>query len=235
MHHPFTWFELVPYLSRYADHEHIHMLTASLVVFIITVISVCAYFVFRAVKKPELPDERFNMRNIFELIGEMLFSLANETMGEKNAKKYFPLLGSMFVFILLNNLIGLIPGFVPATDNLNTTFACGVFVFVYYNIMGFREHGIHYVKQFFGPIIWLAPFMLPIELISHGVRPVSLGLRLFGNMTGDHLVLSLFTNLVPFGVPIPFIALGLFVCAFQALIFVLLTMIYLTLALSHEH
>ena len=86
-----------------------------------------------------------------------------------------------------------------------------------------------------GPVLWLAPLMLPIELISNTVMPFSLALRLFGNITGDHLVLGIFSDLAPLGVPIPFIWLGLFVCFFQALIFVILSMIYLTLALSHEH
>ncbi|HOW16229.1 MAG TPA: F0F1 ATP synthase subunit A, partial [bacterium] len=110
-----------------------------------------------------------------------------------------------------------------------------IFVFIYYNYAGFKEHGFSYIKHYMGPMIWLAPLMFPIELISNMVRPFSLGLRLFGNITGDHLVLGIFSDLAPLIVPIPFLGLGLFVSFFQALIFVLLSMIYLTLALSHEH
>ncbi|MFH1223275.1 MAG: F0F1 ATP synthase subunit A [Pseudomonadota bacterium] len=232
--HPFTWFSLIPALEKYTTHQYIHMLTATFVGIICVIIAVIMYGKLKRIKNPEIPDAKFNMRNIFEIISQMLFSLARDTMGEGNAIKFFPALAAVFTFIFLNNLIGLIPGFLPATDNINTTFACGIFIFVYYNYIGFKEHGIGYIKHFFGPIIWLAPLMFPIELISNAVRPFSLGLRLFGNMTGDHLVLSIFTNLTPIGVPVIFLGLGLFISFFQALIFVVLSMIYLTLALSHE-
>jgi len=231
---PFTWFGLIPIVKNYADHRYIHIVTATFVAIICMLIAGIMYNKLKKIQNPEIPDERFNTRNIFELLSQMLFSLARDTMGKDNAIKFFPVLASIFLFILLNNVIGLIPGFIPPTDNVNTTFACGVFMFLYYNYMGFKEHGIGYMKHFLGPILWLSPLMFPIELISNAVRPFSLGLRLFGNMTGDHLILSIFTDLTPIGVPVIFLGLGLFVCFFQALIFVILSMIYLTLALSHE-
>ncbi len=233
--HTFSWFSLFPYLKNFTAHGYIHVLNAS---FITLICIFLAIFLNRKMKKNkniDVPNEKFNLLNFFEIISGMLFYLATEIMGEKNAKKFFPILASVFLFIFLNDLIGLVPGFLPPTDNINTTFACGIFIFIYYNYAGFREHGISYLKHFMGPMIWLTPLMLPIELISNAVRPLSLGLRLFGNITGDHLVLGIFSKLVPLGVPIPFIGLGLFVSFFQALIFVILSMIYLTLALSHEH
>ncbi|MBN1114708.1 MAG: F0F1 ATP synthase subunit A, partial [Oligoflexia bacterium] len=205
----FNWFNLVPFLDKYSSHKTVHMLMASLITVICIIISVVMYKKFRKIKDPEIPDDKFTGRTIFELLGEVLLALASDVMGEKSARKFFPVLASVFLFIFLNNAISLIPGFVPATDNLNTTLACGIFIFLYYNYVGVKEHGIAYFKHFLGPILWLSPLMLPIELISHSVRPLSLGLRLFGNITGDHLVLGIFSDLVPVGVPVVFMGLGL--------------------------
>lgn len=123
----------------------------------------------------------------------------------------------------------------PATDNINTTLTLGLFIFIVYNYFGFREHGIHYLKQFMGPLLLLAPLMVIIEVISHLVRPMSLGLRLQGNMMGDHTVLGIFLDLVPYGLPIVFYGLGLFVCFMQAFVFTMLSMIYVSMAISHDH
>jgi F-type H+-transporting ATPase subunit a len=160
--------------------------------------------------------------------------LVDQVMGH-GSQKYVPLIGAIFVYILFNNFFGLVPGVTPATENLNTTLAAGLSVFVLYNAFGLKENGIGYLKHFLGPLIWLAPLMLPIELISHLVRPASLGLRLMGNMTGDHTVLGIFLNLVPIGVPIIFYVLGMFVCFVQAFVFSLLSMVYISLATAHDH
>jgi F-type H+-transporting ATPase subunit a len=141
----------------------------------------------------------------------------------------------LFTFVFINNVIGLLPGFLPPTDNFNTTLALGVFVFLYYNYQGIRAQGIvGHIKHFMGPVWYLAILIFPIELISHTVRPLSLGLRLKGNMEGDHLVLSIFSGLVPYIVPIPFYVIGLFVCFMQAFVFTLLTMVYISLATAHH-
>jgi F-type H+-transporting ATPase subunit a len=131
--------------------------------------------------------------------------------------------------------MALIPGFVPPTDNINTNLAMSLTVFVYYHIMGVKAHGLKgYLKHFMGPILWLAPLIFVTEIIGHCVRPLSLSLRLFGNITGDHLVLGIFSNLVPVLVPVAFLALGLFVSFIQAFVFSLLSMIYINLATAHE-
>ncbi len=221
----FSWFPV---------NDYNHVLTSILVAIISVLI---AFFVSRTIKyspNSEIPDTKFNFRNIIELLSEMLLSLLTDVMGEHNAKKFFPALASVFLFILFNNLIGLIPGFRPPTENINTTLACGLFIFIYYNYVGFKERGLSYIKNFSGPILWLAPLMFPIELVSNGFRPVSLALRLFGNMTGDTLVVAIFSGLAPIGVPVIFMAFGIFVAFFQAIIFVILSTIYLTLALSHD-
>lgn len=182
-----------------------------------------------------VPDKGFSFRNVFESFGEFLFDLARNIMGEKDAKTYFTMIVTVFMVIFLNNLIGIIPGFLPPTDNFNTTLAMGIFVFIYYNYHGIRAQGfIGHMKHFLGPVVGLAPLMLIIELISHAVRPISLGLRLKGNMEGDHLVLSIFSDLVPYLVPVPFYALGIFVSFIQAFVFTLLTMIYIGSAVEHH-
>ncbi len=187
------------------------------------------------VKNSVIPDRGITFRNVFEALGQFVYNLARNIMGEEEAKKYFTVIMLLFTFVFANNLIGLLPGFLPPTDNFNTTLALGIFVFLYYNYQGIRAQGIvGHIKHFMGPVWYLAILIFPIELISHTVRPLSLGLRLKGNMEGDHLVLSIFSGLVPYIVPIPFYVIGLFVCFMQAFVFTLLTMVYISLATAHH-
>lgn len=182
-----------------------------------------------------IPASKLSVRGIFEIITEMVVGLADMVIGH-HGRVYVPMFASVFFFVLLNNLIGVIPGMTPATENINTTFAFGVFMFLSYNFFGIKEVGVvNYLKHFMGPIVLLAPLMFVIELISHIVRPFSLGLRLANVMMGDHTVLSVFLDLVPIGVPIPFYVMGLFVCCVQAFVFTLLSMVYVALATAHDH
>lgn len=160
--------------------------------------------------------------------------MAEGVMGA-DARRYVPLFGSFFVFILLGNLLGLLPGFAPPTSDFNITFGLGVASFLAYNAIGIHAQGlVNYLKHFVGPIWWLAFLMVPLELIDNLVRPVSLALRLFGNMTGDHLVLEIFTDLTKLVVPVMFYFLGAFVSLIQAFVFTLLTVIYVSLAVGHS-
>jgi F-type H+-transporting ATPase subunit a len=118
---------------------------------------------------------------------------------------------------------------------MNTTLALGIFVFLYYNYVGLRANGIGYLKHFLGPMLWLAPLMLIIELASHIFRPLSLALRLRGNIMGDHVVLSVFSGLVPYLLPVIFYGIGVFVAFIQAFVFVLMTMVYISLSTAHDH
>ncbi|MGH7889973.1 MAG: F0F1 ATP synthase subunit A [Thermodesulfobacteriota bacterium] len=226
----FSWFTLLG-LGKYD-----HVLSAILVVLFLTF---AAYKIKNNLSKKEsvLPDEKLSLRNIFEILTiDFLLDLLGGIMGSREkAKKYFPLLGSAFFFILFANILGLIPGFLPPTGNFNKPVACGLVIFVMYNFYGFKEHGIGYLKHFAGPVVFLAPLMIIIEIISHLVRPASLSLRLFWNMTGDHLVLGIFTDLTHFVIPAIFIALGLFVSFLQAFIFTVLSAIYISLSIAHEH
>ena len=182
-----------------------------------------------------VPDSKLTYRNFFEIIAESLYKFTESVIGHHDAPIYFPVIGSLFVFIFTCNIVGSIPVFLPPTDNLNTTLALGIFVFLYYNYAGFRAHGVAYFKHFLGPVIWLAPLMLVIELASHIFRPLSLALRLRGNIFGDHIVLGIFSGLVPYLLPVIFYGLGVFVAFIQAFVFCLMTMVYISLSTSHDH
>lgn len=181
-----------------------------------------------------VPEKNFGVRNLFELILGALMGVAEGIMGREKAEKYLPLVGTLVFFILFNNLIGLIPGFLPATDTLKTNVALSFTVFLLYNLWGLKENGFGYIKHFLGPVWWLSPLMLLIELVSHIARPVSLALRLMGNMFGDHKVLTIFFMLVPVLVPLPFYVLGILVCIVQTAVFSILTMVYIDMAVAHE-
>lgn len=184
-----------------------------------------------------IPSEKFNITNFFEFLTlDFLLDLLTGIFGnEEKARKYLPLLGGSFLFIFFSNLLGVFPGFYPATQNLNSTLACSLVIFLTYNYLGFKEHGVGYLKHFMGPVLYLAPLMIFIEVVSHLVRPASLSLRLFWNMFGDHLVLQIFSNLTPYIVPAIFIGLGVFVSFLQAFIFTILSSIYISLSTSHDH
>jgi F-type H+-transporting ATPase subunit a len=188
-----------------------------------------------SLKNATIPDKGITLRNILEALGQAMFNTAKTVMGEESAKRYFPYVIFVFCFILLNNLIGIIPGSMSPNQNLNTTLALGIFTFIYFNFQGIRAVGfINYMKHFAGPMPALALLIFPIEIISVSVRPLSLALRLRGNMDGDHLILGIFSELVPYLVPIPFYAMGIFVGFLQAFVFTLLTMIYIGMATAHH-
>jgi F-type H+-transporting ATPase subunit a len=174
------------------------------------------------------------LQNFMEVIIGGIENMLVETMGE-HGKPFFPLIATLAIFILVSNLIGLIPGFYPPTANINTTAACAVVVFVATHVVGIREHGFHYIKHFMGPILWLAPMMIFIEVIGHLSRVISLTLRLFGNMNGHELVLMIFFGLAPFLVPLPMMLMGVLVSFIQAFVFMLLAMIYIQGSMEEAH
>jgi F-type H+-transporting ATPase subunit a len=174
------------------------------------------------------------LQNFMEVIIGGIENMIVETMGE-HGRPFFPLIATLAIFILVSNLIGLVPGFFPPTANINTTAACAVIVFVMTHVVGVKEHGFKYIKHFMGPIIWLAPMMFFIELIGHFSRVISLTLRLFGNMNGHELVLMIFFGLAPFLVPLPMMLMGVLVSFIQAFVFMLLAMIYIQGSLEHAH
>jgi F-type H+-transporting ATPase subunit a len=183
-----------------------------------------------------VPSSKITIINLFESILEVLIGLMRDIIGDKY-KDHISLVGTLALFILCSNLLGLVPGFLPPTDNLNTTVACGFVVFVYFNYHGIKMHGISHFTHLGNPCgTWwgwfLSPLFFPVELIGLFVRPFSLGIRLAGNMIGDHKVLLAFVGVMPLLLPLPFFVLGLLVSIIQTVVFCLLTCVYISL---HTH
>lgn len=175
-------------------------------------------------------------QNFWEiLIGGMEGFMA-DTMGKEGAKMMFPMLATFGLFIIVSNLVGLMPLFMSPTANLNVTLACTIIVVTTTHILGVKFHGTAYIKHFMGPIPWLIPLMLPIEIISHGARLLSLSLRLFGNIMAKEVLLGiLFLLAGAYFAPLPILCLGILVSVVQALVFVLLSMLYFSGAMEHAH
>jgi len=196
-----------------------------------------AYLATKKIRKNKddlVPSAKFGFQNFGELIVQALSGMLEESLGH-DAKRFIPLLGTLGLFILFSNLSGLVPGLLPPTESINTTAACALIIFFTTHIIGFKTHGLKYLKQFVGPFWWLAILMIPLEIISHCARPLSLSLRLFGNIMGDHLVFSIIVGLVAFLVPVPVLALGLFVSIVQTVVFLLLSTVYIGGALAEAH
>ncbi len=178
-----------------------------------------------------IPSKR---QSILELIIQTFEGLLTDIIGPEG-KKYLPMIGTIGLFIFTANMIGLAPGFMSPTSKLNVTAGCALTVFVYYHWQGMRAQGVlKYLKHFTGPIPALAPLLLPIEIISHFSRPVSLSLRLFGNIFAEELLIVIIASIVPFVLPLPFMAVAIFTSIIQAFVFVLLACIYIAGAVAHE-
>lgn len=196
-----------------------------------------AVLFYRGIKSKDggiVPPRKMNLRNFFEYVTESVYGMVEGAMGEANAARFFPLIGALWFFILFSNFFALIPGFIAPTDTLKTNVGLALMVFLLTHYFGVKEHGLAYFKHFLGPVPALAPLMLIIEIISHIARPLSLSVRLMGNMVADHKVTMVFFALVPILVPVPFLLLGLLVCLIQALVFCTLTMVYIGMAIEHE-
>ena len=253
-----TWFD---YLNRFAGWRHLNdslhhalgrnhpmmllfqdsgwSLTHVLVELVVLVFVLFGALAFaRGIKstsdKGLVPSRTMNLRNFFEYTAESVYGMVEGGMGEKNAARFFPIIGALWMFILFGNLIGLVPGFISPNDTLKTNIGIALLVFFLTHYFGVREHGLAYFKHFLGPSMPLIPLMLPIEIISHIARPISLAVRLMGNMMADHKVVMSFFALVPILVPLPFLLLGLLVCIIQAIVFCSLAMVYMSMAIEHE-
>lgn len=174
-------------------------------------------------------------QNVFEVVISGMEEFMISVTGEEG-RWLFPVVGTIFLYIFSCNLIGLVPGFFPPTASLNTTLSCALTVVVFTHIIGVKYHGIKYIKHFMGPVWWMVPIILPIEVIGHVARILSLSFRLFGNMMGHELVLGILFALAGlFFAPLPIMALGIFVALVQAFVFFLLSMMYFTGAMEHAH
>ncbi len=261
MDHHTSWYNFLPWYSQLLNYfqenfshtvifrsgimpkervfETMHHVFAALLVFLIlATLSLLARRRLKNIEEAIIPSPRITITNLLEVLLSVVMSLMKDIIG-KDYKRYVPLVGTLALFILCSNLLGLVPGFVPPTDNLNTTIGCGLVVFAYFNFHGFRVHGIGHITHLANPLgAWwgwfLSPLLFPVELIGMLVRPLSLGIRLAGNMIGDHKVLFAFAGVLPLLLPLPFYLLGLLVCIIQTIVFCLLTCVYISLHTQEE-
>jgi len=197
------------------------------------------YFASKSIKKSNsiIPTDKLDSRNIMEIFIEYFYNLTKDIIGPE-AKTYFPWIVSFSIFIFFSNALGLIPGMVPPTDMLSTTLALALMSFVLYNYYGIKKQGaLNHFKHLMGPIWWLAWLMLPIEIISHLARPLSLALRLMGNIAGDHMLLGIFLGfgVLAFITPIPIMMLGMIVVVVQTMVFTILSIVYIAMAVEDHH
>ncbi|MBF0233622.1 MAG: F0F1 ATP synthase subunit A [Desulfamplus sp.] len=229
MEHPYLFFvKLFEAIGLgHFVHGNVH------VVYMWVVMAILILLGWLAGKNTQLVPEP--VQNVFEVLVSGLEEFMVGITGEEG-RWLFPLAASIFLFVFLGNLIGLVPGFFPPTASLNTTAALALVTVVFTHVIGIKYHGAKYYKHFMGPVWWMVPIILPIELIGHAARILSLSFRLFGNMMGHELVLGiLFALAGAFFAPLPIMALGIFVALVQAFVFFLLSVMYFTGAMEHAH
>ena len=246
-----TWLSLIPAVEQLEkDLAHsvgnsllfdkpvhdVHQVTVGFLVFVFLIFAAVR---FRSALKNDaeggiIPEAKFNLRSIFEVVTDYTLNVMTGIMGPKAARYFLPFIGTFAFFIMFSNLIGLLPGFLPPTDSLNTTVPCAVMVFMATHIYGLKENGFEHIKHMMGPVWWLAPLIFVIEVISHIARPVSLALRLAGNMIGDHKAVSIFLGLTYLVVPVALLGLGVIVCLVQTMVFCLLSVVYIGMAIEHH-
>jgi len=259
--HAGTWNDVFwdPLLQGEAQHVTInHILMSGVVVLVLVAIGLWVRRSYAGSREDAvLPDDGLTWRNFIEMTFGYMLDQMSQLMPREDAKRYLPLIATLTVFILFSNLLGLVPGFLPPTQNLNTSLAMGLVVFFGYNYIGFSHHGISYLEEFAAPVgvsdlvgedsggilwlvggvVWLSlnVLFIFIEAFSHSFRPISLAVRLTGNMGGDHQVLAQFGDLAPLLLPIPFLFFGLLVCLIQTLVFALLSVAYISLTTRGSH
>jgi len=212
-------------------HDAAHFIPDYVVMCVIIAIFIILFLGLASRKRDLVPSK---LQSVMELIIETFEGLLVDTIGEQG-KKYVPMIATLGLFIFLGNLLGLIPGFMSPTSKINVTLGCALCVFVYYHWQGMRAQGVgKYLKHFTGPIPLLAPLMVPIEIISHFSRPISLSIRLFGNIFAEELLIVVIASIIPFFLPLPFMAIAIFTGTIQAFVFVLLSCIYIAGAVAHE-
>ncbi|MFW5853822.1 MAG: F0F1 ATP synthase subunit A [Thermodesulfobacteriota bacterium] len=231
MEHPYLFFvklfDLVGGGVAHFAHAYPHVIYTWVVMILLISLG------FLASKGMELIPTK--MQNFFEIMVAGIEDFMVEITGEED-RWLFPIVATIFIFIFVSNLIGLVPGFFPPTASLNTTLSCALVVVVFTHVIGIKYHGAGYIKQFLGPVWWMVPIIFPIELIGHVARILSLSFRLFGNMMGHELVLAILFGLAgAFFAPLPIMALGIFVALVQAFVFFLLSIMYFTGAMEHAH
>jgi F-type H+-transporting ATPase subunit a len=229
MEHPILFlvqlFDLIG-LGHFA-HEYVHVIYSWFVMLLLILLS------FLGTKGISMIPTKG--QNVFEIVIGGMEEFIVDITGEEG-RRFFPILATVFIYIFVCNLLGLVPGFFPPTAKIDTTLSCALVVVPMTHVIGVMYHGPKYIKHFMGPIWWMVPIILPIELIGHAARVLSLTIRLFGNMAGHELVLAILFMLAgAFFAPLPIMALGIFVSLVQAFVFFLLSIMYFAGAMEHAH
>ena len=223
MHEEVMWLDYVPGLNS-LPHFVSYAILASAILYVV------AFFVSRNMSL--VPGR---VQNFMEILSEAMLNLVDETIGEHYGRTFFPLIATIFLYVMTCNFMGLIPGFTSPTSNINMTASMAIPVFLATHLYGLKVHGPGYIKHFMGPMPLLAPLLFPIEIISHLARPLTLSVRLFGNMVAKHKLLIVLGALVPLFIPVAILGLGVLVSVVQAFVFALLTTIYLAGAVEEAH
>lgn len=255
MPHGESWFNLLPFyhtveelaraLSNPVNDEGVtwiahgpigvqHVFGLALVLLLLIILGIIARVALSNTQKALIPEDRLTVRTFVELFVTTAYRMMSDIMGKKAARFFLPLIGTCAFVILFSNFLGLVPGFTPPTDSLNTTVAMSLVIFFATHIFGIKENGIGYLKHFFGPVLFLAPLFFVIEIISNLARPLSLSIRLMANMFADHQVLSQVSGLVRWVVPVAPLVLGSLVCVVQTLVFCILSTVYISMAVAHH-
>ncbi len=209
-------------------HAPDHVIMALLVLLISSI-------VFPLMSRRISRDNPGGFQHFLEVIVTGLKDLIEDIIGHGASRKYLYIIGGFACFIFVSNLFGLFFFLQPPTGNPNTTFGLGLTAFLYYNWQGIKVQGLgHYLKHFAGPMPLLAPLMIPIEIIGHLARILSLGMRLFGNIFGEHTATGIFMGMLPFVLPWPMMGLGIFGAFLQTFVFIMLTMVYIGGAVATE-
>lgn len=204
-----------------------HVLMAMTVAVLITVLAVL-------VRRSLSVERPSTLQQLFELVVGGIRGLCDDVVGHGHGGPFVPFIASLTLFIFTSNMFGLIFFLQPPTANTNTTFALAATAFVFYHVAGLRAQGFGYFKQFVGPVWWLFPLMIPLEIISHLARVLSLTLRLYGNIFAEHSASGIFLLVVPLFVP-AMMGLGVLGATIQTFIFIMLTSVYISGAVAEEH
>jgi len=240
----FSWFHLIPQVDDGSlvpfdsAHAHVYVLTAFVSVMILSFCVLGRVALERAKARDGL--ERYMSGSSLSplVFGELLTGFVKGFMGDmldkEDVRRFFPLISTIFLYILCCNLCALLPGMLPPTDYINTNAGMAFVSFLVFNYVGLSRDAAGYIKHLMGPVIWMAPLLFVIELISLFVRPASLTIRLTGNMFGDHQVFVIMSGLIPYVFPVALMLLACLVSVIQAFIFSLLTTIYIGLSVPHH-
>jgi F-type H+-transporting ATPase subunit a len=225
----FTWFDTLG-----VSHHYTNVAVAMTATVLIILLSVAGRLALGSGEAAIEPAGHMSLKGFFEAFTEFITSITHQVLGH-HSDYLIPMFGSMFFYIIFNNLLGLVPGMTAATSDINAAFAIGLFSFVGYNAIGVHHAGLAYFKHYLGPIWWMIPILLPIEIISNFIRPLSLGIRLHVNMMADHTILGTFLDLTKVIIPVIFYGMGTFVSFVQAFVFMMLSMVYVLMATADDH